>query len=64
MAKSAPATYEFACANLYPDCSTTIKGKNEDEVWRKAQRHVREHHGVRDFNNETVRDVRLAIRVV
>lgn len=63
MVESQPATYEFVCNNLYPDCTTKISGRDEEEVWKKARRHVREHHGVRDFHDETVRNIRMAIRV-
>lgn len=62
--KSRPASYEYACENLYPDCSTTITGRSEDEVRRKAQRHIRDHHGARQGNDETVRDLIAWIRPV
>jgi predicted small metal-binding protein len=64
MAKSRPATYEYACENLFPECTTTITGRSEDEVYRKARRHVREHHGALGSSKQTVRDLRTWVRPV
>ncbi|MBW3667300.1 MAG: DUF1059 domain-containing protein [Actinobacteria bacterium] len=62
MDKPRPATYQFACKHLYADCSTTISAKSEDEVRRRAQRHLEKHHGARASDDETVRKLMGAIR--
>lgn len=62
--KSRPATYEYACQNVYADCSTTIDGESEEEVQRKALQHIREHHGALESNEETVRSLLPWIRPV
>lgn len=61
-AKKTPMSYEFACRYLYPECDTKLRAETEEEVLAMARRHLDEHHGVRDFQDETVKNLRLAIR--
>lgn len=62
MARSDHVSYEFACQHLYPECDTRIKGESREDLLDKAKRHVSEHHGVRDYQDEVVRRLRTAIR--
>ena len=39
-------TKVLRCADLMPDCKTVIVGKDADEVFAKAEAHVRKEHNM------------------
>ena len=55
-------TYKLECRHLYPDCESEVRGESEEEVMEGAARHVDEHHGVRQLEDETVQKLRAEIR--
>jgi predicted small metal-binding protein len=62
MTRQGRLDYEFACKNLYPECDTRIQGDSEAEVLDMAKRHIREHHGVREYQDDVVKNLRTWIR--
>ncbi|HSE50489.1 MAG TPA: DUF1059 domain-containing protein [Terriglobales bacterium] len=53
----------FRCADAgYGDCNWQTTGRNEDEIRQRVAEHGREHHGLKEWTNETWDKVRGAIR--
>jgi predicted small metal-binding protein len=40
------STKVLHCADIMPGCDTVIEGKNEDEVFAKAEAHARKEHNM------------------
>ena len=55
---------ELRCADVMPEsgCQEVIRGKDEDEVMRKASEHARTSHKMTQMTPEIEKKVRGAIR--
>jgi predicted small metal-binding protein len=54
---------ELLCADVMPEsgCHEVIRGKDEDEVMRKASEHARTSHNITQMTPDVERQVRSAI---
>ncbi len=54
---------ELLCADVMPEsgCQEVIRGKDEDEVMRKASEHARTYHNITQMTPDVERQVRTAI---
>ena len=50
------------CADLIPDCKTVIEGKNEEEVFAKAEAHARKEHNMTIIPPSVMSQISAAIK--
>ena len=50
------------CADIMPGCDTIIEGKNEEEVFAKAEDHARKDHNMTIILPSTMTQIEAAIR--
>ena len=50
------------CADVMPGCDTVIEGKNEDEVFAKAEEHARKEHNMTIILPSVMTQIGAAIR--
>lgn len=53
--------FEFFCEKVIPGCTHTETGGSEDEVRRKAEAHLRDHHHLHYLDDDLLDRVNLAI---
>jgi predicted small metal-binding protein len=49
------------CADIMPGCDTIIEGKNEEEVFAKAEDHARKDHNMTIILPSTMTQIEAAI---
>ena len=49
------------CGDVMPGCDKVIEGKNEDEVFAKAEEHARKEHNMTIILPSTMREIGAAI---
>ena len=49
------------CGDIMPGCDKVIEGKNEDEVFAKAEEHARKEHNMTIILPSTMRQIGEAI---
>jgi predicted small metal-binding protein len=55
-------TKVLRCGDIMPGCDKVIEGKNEDEVFAKAEEHARKEHNMTIILPSTMREMSAAIR--
>jgi len=56
------ATKMLRCGDVMPGCDTVIEGKNEDEVFAKAEAHARKEHNMTIIMPSVMNQIGQAIR--
>ncbi len=55
---------ELRCSDVGEDCDYVVRGKSEEEIFRKVSKHAREAHGMEEIPEEVVEKARMAIHAV
>jgi len=50
------------CGDIMPGCDTVIEGKNEDEVFAKAEEHARKEHNMTIITPSVMSQIEAAIK--
>ena len=50
------------CGDIMPGCDTVIQGKDEDEVFAKAEEHVHKEHNMHFILPSTAKQIEAAIK--
>jgi predicted small metal-binding protein len=56
------STKVLRCGDVMPGCDTVIEGKNEDEVFAKAEAHARKEHNMTIILPSVMTQIGQAIR--
>lgn len=54
--------YSFRCGDVMSGCDWQTHGRDESELRRNIEEHGREHHGIKDFGEDTWNKVKGFIR--
>ena len=55
---------ELRCRDVGADCDYVVRGKTEEEIFRKASEHAMTAHGMKEISSELMEKARAAIRSV
>jgi AhpD family alkylhydroperoxidase len=58
------AEKELRCRDVGADCDYVVRGKTEEEIFRKASEHAKKSHGMKEISPELMEKARSAIRSV
>ena len=55
---------QFRCIDIGLKCDMSLRAREEEELMRKIAKHADEHHGIKDPDDDTVKKIKGAIKVV
>lgn len=55
-------THTLQCGDVIPGCAAVLEGDSEDELMTKVADHAEADHGITEIDDETLSQVKAAVR--